>query len=606
MKNGSKNIRNFCIIAHIDHGKSTLADRFLEVTKTISEREMKHGQMLDTMELEQERGITIKLQPVRMYWDKEDTNYQLNLIDTPGHVDFSYEVSRSLAACEGAILVVDATQGIQAQTLANSYMAIEHDLEIIPVLNKIDLPAADVERRTQELVNAFGFKAEEILQISAKEGTGVEALLNHVIEKVPAPVPAGAPQGTKALIFDSLYDSYRGVVAYVRVMDGSLKRGDKIRFLNTKAEADVLEVGYLQLKMEKCDVLEEGEVGYLITGVKAVHDARVGDTVWKAGDSGELPANVMPLPGYKKVTPFVFASVYCTDGSDFPILRDALDKLSLNDSALSFEPEQSTALGHGFRCGFLGLLHLDIVQERLEREYDLDLIITAPGVSYYILSADGQEELISNPAFLPDANYYTEIREPWVSVEVLVPKDYVGGVMKLLDESRGVSKGIKYLDETRVQLTYEVPLAEIVMDFYDQLKSATAGYASMSYEFLEYRAGKLVKLDMLVAGDKLEALSTIVHKDAAHHRGILICKKLKDLLPKMQFEVPIQAAIGSKIVARETLGAMRKDVTAGLYGGDVSRKKKVLAKQKKGKKRMKQMGKVNVPQEAFMAVLRRE
>jgi GTP-binding protein LepA len=606
MKNELKNIRNFCIIAHIDHGKSTLADRFLEVTKTVSARDMKHGQMLDTMELEQERGITIKLQPVRMYWDKDDTNFQLNLIDTPGHVDFSYEVSRSLAACEGAILVVDATQGIQAQTLANSYMAIEHDLEIIPVLNKIDLPAADVEKRTQELVNAFGFKPEEILQISAKEGTGVEALLNHVIEKVPAPMPAEKPQGTKALIFDSLYDSYRGVVAYVRVMDGSLKRGDKIRFLNTKTEAEVLEVGYLQLKLEKCDVLEEGEVGYLITGVKAVHDARVGDTVWKPGSSGELPADVMPLPGYKKVMPFVFASVYCTDGSDFPILRDALDKLSLNDSALSFEAEQSTALGHGFRCGFLGLLHLDIVQERLEREYDLDLIITAPGVSYYILKADGKEELISNPAFLPDSNYYTEIREPWVSVEVLVPKEYVGGVMKLLDESRGISKGIKYLDETRVQLTYEVPLAEIVMDFYDQLKSATAGYASMSYEFIEYRAGTLVKLDMLVAGDKLEALSTIVHRDAAHHRGILICKKLKELLPKMQFEVAIQAAIGSKIVARETLGAMRKDVTAGLYGGDVSRKKKVLAKQKKGKKRMKQMGKVNVPQEAFMAVLKRD
>lgn len=606
MTHQPKNIRNFSIIAHIDHGKSTLADRFLEVTKTIAVRDMKHGQMLDTMELEQERGITIKLQPVRMYWDKDGTNYQLNLIDTPGHVDFSYEVSRSLAACEGAILVVDATQGIQAQTLANSYMAIEHNLEIIPVLNKIDLPAAEVERRTQELVNAFGFKPEEILHISAKQGTGVEALLNHVIEHVPPPKVCGNAEGAKALIFDSLYDSYRGVVAYVRVVEGSLKRGDKIRFLNTKAEAEVLEVGYLQLKMEKSDCLSEGEVGYLITGVKAVRDARVGDTVWCAGMSGKTAAEIKPLPGYKKVTPFVFASIYCTDGADFPLLRDALDKLSLNDSALSFEPEQSTALGHGFRCGFLGLLHLDIVQERLEREYDLDLIVTAPGVSYIIQRSDGVDELISNPAFLPDSNYYNEIREPWVLVEILVPKDFVGGVMKLLDESRGVSNSIKYLDESRVQLTYEVPLAEIVMDFYDQLKSATSGYASMSYEFLEYRAGKLVKLDMLVAGDKLEALSTIVHKDAAHHRGILICKKLKDLLPKMQFEIPIQASIGSKIVARETLGAMRKDVTAGLYGGDVSRKKKVLAKQKKGKKRMKQMGKVNVPQEAFMAVLRRE
>jgi GTP-binding protein LepA len=606
MKHSSKNIRNFCIIAHIDHGKSTLADRFLEVTKTISEREMKHGQMLDTMELEQERGITIKLQPVRMYWDKGDTNFQLNLIDTPGHVDFSYEVSRSLAACEGAILVVDASQGIQAQTLANSYMAIEHDLEIIPVLNKIDLPAADVEKRSQELCNVFGFKPEEILQISAKEGTNVEELLNHVIDKVPPPEPSEESEGTKALIFDSMYDSYRGVVAYVRVMDGELKRGNKIRFLNTKAEAEVLEVGYLQLKMEKSDVLSQGEVGYVITGVKDVKDARVGDTIWQADDSGKEAKDITPLPGYKKVTPFVFASVYCTDGADYPMLRDALDKLSLNDSALSFEPEQSTALGHGFRCGFLGLLHLDIVQERLEREYNLDLIITAPGVSYIIQRTDGEEEVISNPAFLPESNHYVEIREPWVMVEVLVPKDYVGGVMKLLDEARGKSKSMKYLDETRVQLTYEVPLAEIVMDFYDQLKSATAGYASMSYEFLDYRAGNLVKLDMLVAGDKLEALSTIVHRDAAYNRGILICKKLKELLPKMQFEIAIQAAIGGKILARETLAAMRKDVTAGLYGGDVSRKKKVLAKQKKGKKRMKMMGKVSVPQEAFMAVLKRD
>lgn len=606
MNHSMKHIRNFCIIAHIDHGKSTLADRFLEVTKTVSARDMKHGQMLDTMELEQERGITIKLQPVRMLWDKDGMRYQLNLIDTPGHVDFSYEVSRSLAACEGAILVVDATQGIQAQTLANAYMAMEHDLEIIPVLNKIDLPAADVDARTHELVNAFGFKPEEILHISAKEGTGIEALLNHVIEQVPPPKPSSHPEGAKALIFDSLYDSYRGVVAYVRVVDGSFKRGDRLRFLNTKAEAEVLEVGFLQLKMEKCESLSEGEVGYLITGVKAVQDARVGDTVWHPSGIGRSPTDVRPLPGYKRVTPFVFASIYCTDGADFPLLRDALEKLSLNDSALSFEPEQSTALGHGFRCGFLGLLHLDIVQERLEREYDLDLIVTAPGVSYFIVRSDGREELISNPAFLPEANFYEAIKEPWVSVEILVPKEYVGGVMKLLDEARGVSKALKYLDEARVQLTYEVPLAEIVMDFYDQLKSVTSGYASMSYEFLDYREGRLVKLDMLVAGDKLEALSTIVHRDAAFRRGALICKKLKEILTKMQFEIPIQAAIGSKIIARETLGALRKDVTAGLYGGDVSRKKKLLTKQKKGKKRMKMMGRVEVPQEAFMAVLKRE
>ena len=598
-------IRNFSIIAHIDHGKSTLADRFLEVTNTITKREMKHGQMLDTMDLEQERGITIKLQPVRMYSEYEGNKYQLNLIDTPGHVDFSYEVSRSLAACEGAILVVDATQGIQAQTLANAYLALEHDLEIIPVLNKIDLPAADIEKRTQELVNAFGFKESEILHISAKEGTNVPELLEHVIELVPPPSPSENPEGTKALIFDSMYDPYRGVVAYIRVLDGSLKRGDKIRFLNTKAEAEVLEVGNLQLKKNKSDSLSEGEVGYLVSGVKAVHDARVGDTVWSKGATSLTPENIVPLPGYKKVNPFVFASVYCTDGADFPMLRDALDKLSLSDSALVFEPEQSTALGHGFRCGFLGLLHLDIVQERLEREYDLDLIITAPGVSYQILKSDGALEMISNPAFLPEANFYDEIREPWVSVEILVPRDYVGGVMGLLDECRGVSKGMKYLDETRAQLTYEIPLAEIVMDFYDHLKSITSGYASMSYEFLEYRVGKLVKLDILVAGDKLEALSTIVYKDFAHKRGLVVCKKLKELLPKAQFEIAIQAAIGSKIVARETMGAMRKNVTAGLYGGDVSRKKKVLAKQKKGKKRMKQMGKVSVPQEAFMAVLKR-
>ncbi|EKD93689.1 MAG: hypothetical protein ACD_28C00082G0002 [uncultured bacterium] len=598
-------IRNFCIIAHIDHGKSTLADRFLEVTKTISERDMKHGQMLDTMEIEQERGITIKLQPVRMYWDMDGQRYQLNLIDTPGHVDFSYEVSRSLAACEGAILVVDASQGIQAQTLANSYMALEHDLTIIPVLNKIDLPAADVPRRTQELVSAFGFREDEILHISAKDGTNVDQLLKRVIELVPPPKPSSNPEGTKALIFDSLYDTYRGVVAYIRVMDGSLKRGDKIRFLNTGAQTEVLEVGYLQLKMVAAPELFAGEVGYVITGVKDVHDARVGDTIWAPRSSDVEVKDVTPLAGYKTVTPFVFASIYCTDNSDYPLLRDALDKLSLNDSALSFEPEQSTALGHGFRCGFLGLLHLDIVQERLEREYDLDLVVTAPGVSYIIDKVTGGEELIYNPLFLPDPTMYTAIKEPWVAIEVLLPKDYVGGVMKLLDESRGLLTSMKYLDETRTMLHYEVPLGEIVVDFYDQLKSISSGYASMSYEFLEYRPGNLVKLDILVAGDRLEALSTIVHRDSAQYRGAFIVKKLKELLPRANFEIPIQAAIGGKIIARETLGALRKDVIAGLYGGDITRKRKLLEKQKKGKKRMKMMGNVAVPQEAFMAVLRR-
>lgn len=598
-------IRNFCIIAHIDHGKSTLADRFLEITKTITAREMTHGQMLDTMELEQERGITIKLQPVRMAWEKGGQKYQLNLIDTPGHVDFSYEVSRSLAACEGAILVVDATQGIQAQTLANAYMALEHNLHIIPVLNKIDLPAADVERRTHELENAFGFKREEILHVSAKHGTNMEALIKHVIADVPPPRIIEKFEGAKALIFDSLYDDYRGVVAYVRVMAGQLKRGDKIRFLNTKAEAEVLEVGYLQLKMVKCEVLSQGEVGYVITGVKAVRDARVGDTIWHPNGLELEPSAIVPLPGYKKVMPFVFASIYCSDNADYPVLRDALDKLSLNDSSLTFEPEQSTALGHGFRCGFLGLLHMDIVQERLEREYDLDLVVTAPGVSYIIRRTTGEDQTISNPAFLPEPNFYDEIREPWVMIEVLVPKTYMGGVMTLLDECRGLSRGIKYLDDTLSQLTYEVPLGEIVVEFYDQLKSITSGYASMSYDFLEYRTGDLVKLDILVAGDKVEALSTIVHRKFAAGRGGVIVKKLKDILPRQQFEVAIQAAIGGKIIARETLGALRKDVIAGLYGGDITRKRKLLEKQKKGKKRMKHVGKVAVPQEAFLAVLKR-
>lgn len=601
----TSHIRNFCIIAHIDHGKSTLADRFLEVTQTIAKRDMKHAQMLDTMDIEQERGITIKLQPVRMYWGKDGQTYQLNLIDTPGHVDFSYEVSRSLAACEGAILVVDATQGIQAQTLANSYMALEHDLTIIPVLNKIDLPAADVEKRTQELINAFGFSREEILHISAKDGTNVPELLAKVIELVPPPKPTAQPEGTKALIFDSMYDAYRGVVAYIRVMDGQLKRGDRIRFLNTGAEVDVIEVGYLQLKMVAAPQISTGEVGYVITGVKDVHDARVGDTIWHPGNTGLEPNQITPLPGYKKVSPFVFASIYSTDNSDYPMLRDALEKLSLNDSALSFEPEQSSALGHGFRCGFLGLLHLDIVQERLEREYDLDLVITAPSVSYIIEKPDGTEELIFNPLFLPDPTHYIAIKEPWIKVEILVPKDYVGGVMKLMDECRGVTKSMKYLDENRAMLDYEVPLAEIVVDFYDQLKSITSGYASMSYDFLEYRPGHLVKLDIMVSGEKLDALATIVHRDSAYHRGTFICKKLKEILPRANFEIPIQAAIGGKIIARETLGAVRKDVTAGLYGGDITRKRKLLEKQKKGKKRMKMMGKVSVPQEAFMAVLKR-
>lgn len=599
----SKNIRNFCIIAHIDHGKSTLADRFLEVTGTLTKREMTHGQLLDTMDLEQERGITIKLQPVRMEWEYEGEQYLLNLIDTPGHVDFSYEVSRSLAACEGAILVVDATQGIEAQTLANCYMALEHDLEIIPVLNKIDLPAADVSGRAQEIEDALGIPASEIIPVSAKEGTNVEKVLAQVIKQVPSPKQV-IDEETKALIFDSVYDVYKGVVTYVRLMEGTLQRGDKVKLLHTKTELEILEVGYFKPKYVKADKLEAGEVGYVVTGLRDVSEARVGDTIWRS-DGKSLASEATPLPGYKKVVPFVFASIFCAEGDDYPLLRDALDKLSLNDSSLSFEPERSTALGHGFRCGFLGLLHLEIVQERLEREYDLDLVITAPSVSYKAVMKDGSEIDVESPSDLPDRATINAIKEPWVKVEVIAPKDHTGAVMKLLQDGRGVSKSIQYLSEARVLLDYEIPLSSIVVDFYDKLKSVSSGYASMSYEFLDYREGDLVKVDMLVAGDIMPPLSMIVHRSEAHNAGAKVARALKDLIPRANFVIPIQAAIGGKIVARESISAFRKDVTAGLYGGDVSRKNKLLKKQKAGKKRMKMVGKVNVPQEAFMAVLKR-
>jgi GTP-binding protein LepA len=591
-------IRNFCIIAHIDHGKSTLADRFLEITSTLSKREMKHGQMLDTMDLEQERGITIKLQPVRM----EYKGYQMNLIDTPGHVDFSYEVSRSIAACEGAILVIDATQGIQAQTLANSYMALDHELEIIAVLNKIDLPAADVEARAKEIENVFGIPREEIIEISAKEGTNVEAVLDRVIEKVPAPEDIGDKGDTRALIFDSVYDPYKGIVAYVRLMQGSFKRGQKVKFVNTGAETEITEVGCFRPKYEALDEVNAGEVGYVVTGMKTVADVHVGDTICssKGGDKPEA------LPGYKKVTPFVFAGIFCVENEDFPELRDALDKLSLSDSALSFEPEQSGALGHGFRCGFLGLLHLDIVQERLEREYDLNLVVTAPSVSYEVLGADGEVKKIDNPSELPEPNHIDEIREPWVKIEVLVPTDYIGPVMKLLQERRGISVDMNYLDETRVDLIYEIPLSSIVVDFYDALKSITSGYASLSYEFLDFRVGNLVKLDILVNHEKIDALSIIIHRTEAQRHGGAVAKRLKKIIPRAQFEIPIQAGVGAKIIARETIPAMRKDVTAKLYGGDVTRKNKLLKKQKAGKKRMKKFGNIEVPQKAFLAVLKKD
>lgn len=601
-----KNIRNFCIIAHIDHGKSTLADRFLELTGTLTSREMKHGQMLDTMDIEQERGITIKLQPVRMDWKHGGKDYQLNLIDTPGHVDFSYEVSRSLAACEGAILVVDASQGIQAQTLANCAMALEHNLTIIPVLNKIDLPAAEPERRALEIENALGISRDEIICISAKDGTNVEKVLERVIEKVPAPTSVGVSEETKALIFDSVYDPYKGIVAYVRVMQGHLERGQKIKFLNTKAVSDIIEVGCFKPKYKVLEALDGGEVGYVVTGMKSVADARVGDTIWrKDGANMKEETEAQPLPGYKRVIPFVYAGIFCIEGEGYPLLRDALDKLSLNDSALTFEPEHSGALGHGFRCGFLGLLHLDIVQERLEREYNLDLIVTAPSVSYEVKDSKGIVTRISNPGELPDPGKIDEIREPWMKVEILVPKEYLGSVMQMASERRGISKNLYYLDEQRVNLIFELPLAALVVDFYDELKSVSSGYASMSYEFIEFRAGDLVRLDILVHGERLDALSIIIHRSEAQHHGGLVCKRLKEIIPKAQFEIPLQAAIGAKIIARETIGSYRKDVTGYLYGGDVTRKNKLLDKQKKGKKRMKMFGKVEVPQKAFLAVLKK-
>jgi GTP-binding protein LepA len=600
-----KNIRNFCIIAHIDHGKSTLADRFLEITKTVNSREMKNSQHLDTMDLEQERGITIKLQPVRMEWESNGEKYILNLIDTPGHVDFSYEVSRSLAACEGAILVVDATQGIEAQTLANCYMALEHNLEIVAVLNKIDLPAVDVEKRSAELESVLGISKDEIIAVSAKDGTNVEKVLEKVIKMVPPPKETKENAEFKALVFDSVYDSYKGVVTYIRVKSGSVKKGDTISFLNTKKEIEVLELGYFKPKYYPATELLEGEVGYIVTGLKSVREARVGDTLWHPGGTKIALKDATALPGYNIVKPFVFAGIFCVEADEYANLRTALEKLKINDSALSFEPEHSGALGHGFRCGFLGLLHMEIVQERLEREYQLNLIVTAPSVSYIVCMDEG-EVTISSPSELPDPIKVRGIKEPWVKVEIIVPKDLVGAVMTLCNEKRSISKDIQYLDENRVLLVFEMPLASIVIDFYDELKSVSSGYASMNYEYLDYRQEDLVKVDILIAGESVEALSLITHRKNAFYEGRILTKKLKEIIPKHQFVVPIQASIGAKVIARETIPAYRKDVTAGLYGGDVSRKNKLLQKQKKGKKRMKMMGKVELPQEAFLAVLKKE
>ncbi len=603
-------IRNFCIIAHIDHGKSTLSDRMIEMTGTLQKREMKE-QTLDMMELERERGITIKLTPVRM----EFKGVQFNLIDTPGHTDFRYEVSRSLAACEGAILLVDASQGIQAQTIAVLMMAMEHDLTIIPVLNKLDLPAADPERVSEEVVKLLGCKKEDIYKISAKEGTGVTEVLQAVIDKIPPPVLPANRDTTRALIFDAVVDPYRGVVAYVRVMEGMMKAGTQAYFLGTKSTFPIQEVGFFSPKFIPDDQLVEGQIGYVVTGLKDVRQVRVGDTI---GSRADLPQ----LPGYKQVQPMVFAGLYPSEADQYPDLRDAIEKLSLNDSALTSEPEQNAALGNGFRCGFLGLLHLDIIQERLEREYNCDLIVTAPSVRYEVklnvkqaaavvrasLLKDDEPQVasISNPADFPDPAYIEEVREPWVELEIVCRSEDVGTVMTLIQDRRGVYHTLEYLDAGRCLLKFDVPLQTIVLDFFDKLKSSTEGYGSMSYEPLGYRSGDLVKLQILLLGDPADALSTIVHRSEGHAVGMIVCKKLKEVLPKEQFEIAIQAAIGGKIVARETVGAMRKDVTGYLYGGDVSRKKKLLEKQKKGKKRMKKMGRVTLTQEAFLSVLQRD
>ncbi|HEY8999625.1 MAG TPA: translation elongation factor 4 [Candidatus Saccharimonadales bacterium] len=587
-------IRNFCIIAHIDHGKSTLADRLLELTGTVLKRDMKE-QLLDRMDLERERGITIKLQPVRM----EYQGFQLNLIDTPGHVDFSYEVSRSLEACEGAILVVDATQGMQAQTLANVYLALAADLTIIPVLNKIDLPAADVEKVSAEIINLLGCKAEDILHISAKTGQGVDAVLERVVKDVPAPRGDGE-KPTRALIFDSYYDDYRGVILYVRVVDGHIQKGANVQMMANDIQGIALEVGALKPDMSPLADLQTGEIGYIVTNLKSTREARVGDTVTLA----RSPASEA-LPGYKDVKPFVYAGFFPESNEFYQDLKDAIEKLSLSDSALQFEPENSPVLGFGVRIGFLGLLHMDIVRERLEREYRLDLIVTNPSTDYQIFLNDGEELDIKSAADLPPTEKIREIREPWINGEIVAPQEYVGPLIQLITSKRGVHKNLSYID-TRALVTFEAPLANLLTDFYDQLKSITSGYGSFNYELADYRAEDLVRVDFYVAGEKVDALSIMVHRSEAPRVGRSVVEKLKDVIPRQQFAVALQAGIGGKFIAREDLSAFRKDVTTGLYGGDVSRKKKVLAKQAKGKKRMKRFGKVDIPAEAFTVMLKRD
>jgi len=594
-------IRNFCIVAHIDHGKSTLADRLIEATGTLDKRQMRE-QVLDTMDLERERGITIKLNAVRMQYLARDGNrYELNLIDTPGHVDFTYEVSRSLAACEGAILVVDASQGVQAQTLSNLFLAMDAGLEIIPVLNKIDLPGAEPERRAEEIMNLIGARREEILSVSAKEGIGVPELLEAVVGRIPP--PQGRPEAPfRALVFDCHFDRYRGAVPSIRVVDGSVRKGTVIRFgSHTGTDYEVDEVGYLQLGQHAVDELSAGEVGYLIANLRDVRDARVGDTILDAA----APATEL-LPGYRDVKSMVFAGIYPTTTDQYESLRDALEKLQLNDASLHYEPETSTALGFGFRAGFLGLLHLEIVQERLEREFDLNLITTVPTVEYHVYKTDGIMEIVENPSHLPDPGNIERIEEPYVKARIMAPADYIGGIMKLGQERRGVYGGMHYLDTTRVEFHWEFPLGEIVLDFYDRLKSLSRGYASLDYEMAGYRASELVKLDMLINGEQVDAFSVIIHREKAYEWGRKVAEKLKELIPRQLFQVIIQAAIGQKIIARETISALRKDVLAKCYGGDVTRKRKLLEKQKEGKRRMKQVGSVEIPQEAFLAVLQVE
>ncbi len=594
-----ENIRNFCIIAHIDHGKSTLADRLLEATASVSQREME-SQILDNMDLEKERGITIKARAVRLYYDAGDgQRYQFNLIDTPGHVDFGYEVSRSLAACEGAVLVVDASQGIEAQTLANTYLAVDHDLEVVPVINKIDLPAADPERVAHEVEDIIGIPALDAPRISAKNGINIHEVLERIVTDIPAPKGAD-DKPLKALIFDSVYDPYKGVIVYVRVMEGSVKPGMTIRMMATGAEFGVVEVGSMgATSLNPLAELSAGEVGYITASIKTVQDTRVGDTV-----TGAEAPTAEPLPGYRRVNPMVFCGIYPADGARYPDLREALEKLQLNDAALSFEPETSVALGFGFRCGFLGLLHMEIIQERLEREYNLDLITTAPSVVYRLTLTGGETISIDNPTNYPDPGTIAGAEEPFVKASIFTPTEFIGTIMELCQGRRGVYKDTKYLDTDRVELHYDLPLAEIIYDFFDALKSRTRGYASFDYELSDYRESRLVKLDILLNGEMVDALSFIVFADNAYPRARRMAEKLKEHIPRQLFEVPIQAAIGGKIIARETVKAMRKDVLAKCYGGDITRKKKLLEKQKEGKKRMRQLGTVEVPQEAFMAVLK--